>query len=200
MRERIARWVATVTVLGLVGLAVAFARGRNPPEAVAAAPEPQAPAAEVPAQEAPAPELLVAEAPAVGEPGVEAVEAVESPAPAATPTVTEAPAPPAPTAAVSPPLATAADSLRGRAVYERHGCARCHSVAGQGSPRYPLDGVGRRRTRPQLHDWTVGAEVLADSLPPSAFRTKQAFADIPAADLEDLIHFLASLQAGAPGT
>jgi mono/diheme cytochrome c family protein len=94
------------------------------------------------------------------------------------------------------PSAPAADSVRGHAVYLARGCAGCHSVAGEGNPRNPLDGVGARRTAAELRDWTVGAEVLADSLPPSAFRAKQAFQRIEPEDLAALIQYLVSLELG----
>jgi cytochrome c553 len=91
-------------------------------------------------------------------------------------------------------LAPAADSARGRMVFDSAGCARCHSAGGVGSPRYPLDGIGSRRTAAQLRAWTQGADVLADSLPPSALRTKQAYRALKPADLDALIAFLQSLK------
>ena len=36
-------------------------------------------------------------------------------------------------------------------------CARCHSIAGKGNPRRPLDGVGARRNAAELRDWNIGA-------------------------------------------
>ena len=30
----------------------------------------------------------------------------------------------------------------GRKIYQQQGCGLCHSIAGQGNPRNPLDGVG----------------------------------------------------------
>ena len=88
----------------------------------------------------------------------------------------------------------AADSARGHAVFLAQGCTQCHSVAGAGSPRAPLDGVGARRTGAELRAWTTGAEALADSLSPATLRAKQAFATLPPADLDALVAFLASLK------
>lgn len=90
----------------------------------------------------------------------------------------------------------AADSARGRALFERHGCTGCHSVSGVGSPRLPLDGVGARRTPAELRAWTTGAQMLADSLAPSVLRRKQEFAGMPADELDALVGFLASLKTG----
>jgi len=63
---------------------------------------------------------------------------------------------------------------RGRDVYDELRCATCHSIAGAGNPRYPLDGVSERLDRERIRAWIVGAGALADSLPPSALRRKRA--------------------------
>jgi mono/diheme cytochrome c family protein len=100
-------------------------------------------------------------------------------------------------APAAPPLASApaaADSARGHAVFLAQGCARCHSVAGAGSPRAPLDGVGARRSPAELRAWSTGAASLADALAPSVLQAKQAYAKLPAADLDALVAFLASLK------
>jgi len=87
-----------------------------------------------------------------------------------------------------------ADSIRGRGVFEEQGCTRCHSAAGIGSPRLPLDDVGARRTPESLRAWTTGDPALADSLAPSTLRRKQGYA-LTDADLAALVAFLASLKA-----
>jgi cytochrome c5 len=85
------------------------------------------------------------------------------------------------------------DSLAGLRVFRASGCARCHSVAGEGSPRYPLDGVGSRRNRDELRAWTVGAEAMQDSLSPSALRAKQRYQEMPADEMRVLLSFMSRL-------
>lgn len=87
-----------------------------------------------------------------------------------------------------------ADSARGRDVFREQACGRCHSVAGVGSSRYPLDGVGSRRTPAELRAWTIAADVVADSLSPSAARAKRGYAGLPAVDMNALLRYLASLR------
>ena len=108
----------------------------------------------------------------------------------------------APTPASAP--TAAADSAidpallaKGRAVYDAKSCARCHSVAGQGSPRSPLDGVGARRSREDLRHWIVADESVHDGLSPRAIAAKRPYADLPAEDLDALVAYLASLKASA---
>jgi hypothetical protein len=38
-------------------------------------------------------------------------------------------------------------------VFEQAGCTRCHSVAGRGSLRAPLDGIGSRLNEAQIRAW-----------------------------------------------
>jgi cbb3-type cytochrome oxidase cytochrome c subunit len=52
---------------------------------------------------------------------------------------------------------------QGWAIYRAEGCSWCHSIAGQGSPRYPLDGAADRNTREELRLWIVDPQqVRAD--------------------------------------
>jgi mono/diheme cytochrome c family protein len=44
---------------------------------------------------------------------------------------------------------------RGWSIYLAERCSSCHSIAGRGSPRYPLDGVGDRLDPEQLRLWVV---------------------------------------------
>lgn len=78
----------------------------------------------------------------------------------------------------------------GRIVYEAQRCAACHSIAGAGSPRYPLDGVGARLARDELRKWIVGAPELEDALPASAFRRKQQYQGLPESELDALVSWL----------
>lgn len=170
MRERIAIGLAVLVISALVGLSGLFARSQNSGTAVA--------------QGDWSNEVRAGAAPATPS------ELSAAVAPATPPVVTPAAAP----AVVSPPSTRSADSIRGRVVFDSVGCARCHSAGGVGSPRYPLDGVGARRSEPELRAWILGADALADSLPPSALRTKQSYRAMKAADLDALVAFLKSLK------
>lgn len=82
---------------------------------------------------------------------------------------------------------------RGRAVLEAQGCLRCHSVAGQGSPRLPLDGVGARRDRAALEAWTLALPTVADRLPARARSSKEDYRTLPQQELDELLDYLESL-------
>lgn len=107
---------------------------------------------------------------------------------------TQNPAPRAPGAAAVP-----ADTRRvlveaGRAVYQAQGCARCHSIAGSGNPRYPLDGVGARREATDIRQWIVGSGEAEGRLPTGVPHVKQAYRKLPRRDLDALVAFLETLR------
>jgi mono/diheme cytochrome c family protein len=95
--------------------------------------------------------------------------------------------------AVSPPLLRELRAEAGRAIYEAQNCSMCHSVAGAGNPRSPLDRVGARLDRAELQRWTVGDPALADRLPAGVLRMKQSYAQLDADEMETLIDYLQSL-------
>ena len=106
---------------------------------------------------------------------------------------------PAPRAPGAGAAAVPADMRRvlveaGRAVYQAQGCARCHSIAGSGNPRYPLDGVGARLGSADLRDRIVGAGELEHRLPAGVLRAKQAYRKLPRRDLDALVAFLETLR------
>lgn len=81
----------------------------------------------------------------------------------------------------------------GRAVYDAQDCARCHSIAGRGSPRSPLDGVGARLSREEIRQWITGADEVRDDLSPRALSAKRAFQKLPADELDALVMYLEGL-------
>jgi mono/diheme cytochrome c family protein len=94
-----------------------------------------------------------------------------------------------------PPPDPAREALieRGRTVYAEQGCAMCHSIAGVGNPRAPLDGVGVRRGAEEIRDWIIGAEPLEGALPDRTFRLKQRYRPLPSEDLDALVAYMQSL-------
>jgi len=82
----------------------------------------------------------------------------------------------------------------GRRVYEEQGCARCHTVQGEGNPRSPLDGVGARLTPELLRAFVVASDDVRASLSPSVARAKFAFASLSEPELDALVTYLETLR------
>lgn len=82
----------------------------------------------------------------------------------------------------------------GRQIFKQKNCFRCHSIAGAGNPRYPLDGVGASYNTNELRDWIIGADNVRDMLPAHVFKLKQSYSELSDDDLKSLIEYLQSLR------
>lgn len=95
----------------------------------------------------------------------------------------------------SPPVAVPSVlAAAGRAVFAAQGCAMCHAVAGKGNPRSPLDGVGARHDAAALADWTLATGNAKSALSERARVMKEAYRELPPAELDALIAYLQSLR------
>lgn len=169
MREIIARLVCGLTLMVVVGLSFLFAAAHNRP-AVAA----PAVAASLPTKAKPD----------AGSVGTRARADAKTAAP-----IESAAAP------VAGPESSAAKAQieRGRTVYSDQKCATCHSVAGSGNPRNPLDGAGQRWDAAELRAWITGTGVATELLQPAIAKRKQRFQQLPEPDLAALVAYVASL-------
>jgi mono/diheme cytochrome c family protein len=91
------------------------------------------------------------------------------------------------------PVVVSPDVARGREVYNAQGCSSCHAIAHEGNPRNPLDDVGTRRTASELREWIMGTGSTVEQLSPAVIRRKQRYQELPPADLDALVAYLASL-------
>jgi len=100
----------------------------------------------------------------------------------------------APSASPVPPPAPAdpEELARGRELFASEGCARCHSLAGVGSPRLPLDGVGGRLPPEEIRAFIVGDGAARSRLGPSVLRTKARCQELAADDLRALVALLSA--------
>ena len=76
----------------------------------------------------------------------------------------------------------------GREIYQAQRCWMCHSIAGKGNKKNPLDGVGSKLTREEIGKWIVSPrEMNPDS-------KMKAYKDLSAEDLDTLVDYLAGLK------
>lgn len=92
-----------------------------------------------------------------------------------------------------PPRAEAADTLvaRGKEVYRQQRCRVCHSIAGDGNRRWPLDGVGSRLDEDAIRKWIVAPQEMQPGI------RKRAYDRLPPADVDALVAYLMTLKQGA---
>src|SRR5262245_12608443 len=84
---------------------------------------------------------------------------------------------------------------KGQQVYAAQKCATCHSIAGKGKTTNPLDGVGAKLSADEIRQWIVdpkgmSAKAKSTKKPPMAAK----YTNLPAADLDALVAFMASLK------
>jgi mono/diheme cytochrome c family protein len=112
------------------------------------------------------------------------------------------PAPAIPPATPEPDAAPQISSevyQRGRGVYARERCATCHSIAGEGNPRSPLDGIAGRLAPDELEAWTTGTGPAAERLPAGVVRRKERYRSLPEEDLQALVQYLSTLGRASAG-
>jgi len=89
----------------------------------------------------------------------------------------------------------AAQVKRGQEVYTAQKCQTCHSIAGQGSKKSPLDGVGAKLSADELRRWlTHPAEMTAKTKSTKKPVMPNKYSKLPAADLDALVAYMQSLK------
>jgi len=84
---------------------------------------------------------------------------------------------------------------KGQAVYTAQKCQMCHAIAGKGGKSSALDGVGAKLSEAQIKEWIthpVDAAKKANSTKKPPMPAK--YASLPAADLDALVAYMASLK------
>lgn len=74
-------------------------------------------------------------------------------------------------------------------VYQAERCSGCHSIAGVGSPRYPLDGTADRYGAQELRLWVVAPQQVDPGV------RKRAYDHLSEDEVEALVAFLQMLRA-----
>jgi mono/diheme cytochrome c family protein len=94
-------------------------------------------------------------------------------------------------------VASAQDSkiAKGEKLYADQKCSLCHSIAGKGNPKGPLDDVGSKLKAEEIRQWivdpaTMRTKTKAERNPPMPAK----FASLPKDDLDALVAYLSSLK------
>jgi mono/diheme cytochrome c family protein len=94
--------------------------------------------------------------------------------------------------------ASAQDKEKGAKVFADRGCSMCHSIAGKGNAKGPLDDVGSKLSATEIRSWITdpagnAAKAKAERKPPMA-AMQAKFKDLPKDDLDNLVAYLSSLK------
>ncbi len=83
-----------------------------------------------------------------------------------------------------------ADVKKGEEVYAKNNCKMCHSIAGVGNKKNPLDGVGSKLTEDLMKKWIRTPKEME----PKNNMMAYPVAKISDADLADLVAYLMTLK------
>ncbi len=97
---------------------------------------------------------------------------------------------------VIPAVASArgrAQADRGQQVFAAQKCSICHSIAGQGNKKGPLDGVGAKLSADDIRQWVMNAPEMAAKAKAERKPPMKPFT-LPKDELDDLVAYLQSLK------
>jgi mono/diheme cytochrome c family protein len=87
-----------------------------------------------------------------------------------------------------------AGAARGEKVYAGQKCAVCHSIAGKGNPKGPLDDVGSRLTAEEIRLWMVNPAEMTKKTNAQRKPPMRAYPNLPQEDLDALVAYMLSLK------
>ena len=83
---------------------------------------------------------------------------------------------------------------RGQKVYAAQKCSICHSIAGEGNKKGPLEGVGSKLSADAIRQWIVGAPEMAAKVKAERKPAMKAYTGLAKDDLDGLVAYLQSLK------
>ncbi len=91
--------------------------------------------------------------------------------------------------------AAAAQDLKakGEQVYTAQKCSLCHSIAGKGNAKGPLDGVGSKLSADEIRSWIVDAKGMTEKTKATRKPVMKAYS-LPKEDVDALVAYLSSLK------
>lgn len=88
----------------------------------------------------------------------------------------------------------AAKIEHGQKVYAAQKCSICHSLAGKGNAKGPLDGAGSKLSADEIRQWIVDAPAMTAKTKAARKPPMKSYPNLPKDDLEALVEYLHSLK------
>lgn len=79
-------------------------------------------------------------------------------------------------------------------VYAAQKCSLCHSIAGVGNKKGPLDGVGSKLTAEEIRAWLATPKDMATKTKATRVPAMKAYGTLPKADVDALVAYMLSLK------
>jgi mono/diheme cytochrome c family protein len=98
-------------------------------------------------------------------------------------------------AAAAPALAQDGKAVeRGKTLFTEQKCTLCHSVAGKGNAKGPLDSVGAKLTADQMRQWLTDPKTMTEKAKATRKPPMKSYASLPKADVDALAAYLQTLK------
>ena len=81
----------------------------------------------------------------------------------------------------------------GAKVFAAQKCSICHSIAGVGNKKLPLDGVGAKLSVDEIREWIVSPVEAAKKASSTAKPPMRAYTNLSKPDLDALVAYMKSL-------
>ena len=81
---------------------------------------------------------------------------------------------------------------KGAALFVAQKCSLCHSLAGKGNAKGPLDGIGSKLKAEEIRQWLVSPVEMAAKANATRKPPMKAYPNLPKEDLDALVAFLAA--------
>jgi mono/diheme cytochrome c family protein len=92
-------------------------------------------------------------------------------------------------------LAQDAKATKAIDIFVKQKCTTCHSIAGRGSKKGPLDDVGSKLTPAQIREWLVDPVAMAaKTQPPPTRKPPMKKKPLAPEDIDALVAYLATLK------
>ena len=88
----------------------------------------------------------------------------------------------------------AAKIAQGQKVYTANKCGTCHSIAGKGNTKGPLDEVGTKLTEAEIRDWIVNPKEMTKKTNAVRKPPMRAYPNMPKQDLDAIVAYMLSLK------
>lgn len=83
---------------------------------------------------------------------------------------------------------------RGQKVYVEQKCSNCHSVAGKGNKKGPLDEVGSKLSADEIREWIVNAPEMTKKAKAERKPVMKSYPKLPKEDVDALVAYMQSLK------
>ena len=83
---------------------------------------------------------------------------------------------------------------KGMKVYDAQKCSMCHAIAGKGSAKGPLDGVGTKLSEADIRLWMTDPKAATAKFKATRTPPMKAFSSLPKEDMDAVVAYMVSLK------